>query len=73
MNKFFGDLKPIPQSDGMTYDQWQAHGYQVVRGEKATGRNADGVPTFTEDQVVEEGDPGDGMEQWARAEPWGSR
>jgi hypothetical protein len=74
MSNPFADLKPIPVQDGLTYDQWRANGYQVMRGEKATGRNGDGVPTFTEDQVVEEGiDDDDAREQWARSEPWGSR
>jgi hypothetical protein len=57
-------LKPL-ENEGLTYDQWKADGYQVVRGEKATGRNADGVPTFTEDQVIEESEDSDGSEHWA--------
>lgn len=35
----------------LTYDTWKAAGYQVRKGEKASGRNAKGEPTFTRDQV----------------------
>lgn len=34
-----------------TYDEWRDLGYQVQKGEKATGRNKLGVPTFTREQV----------------------
>lgn len=38
----------------MTYDDWLLAGYQVRKGEKATGRNPrTGKPTFTRDQVEE--------------------
>lgn len=35
----------------LTYDQWKRLGFFVVKGEKSTMRNADGVCLFTEDQV----------------------
>jgi len=34
-----------------TYDEWRTLGYVVSRGEKSTGRNAQGLATFTRDQV----------------------
>lgn len=38
----------------LPYDDWLAAGYQVRKGEKATGRNPrTGKPTFTRDQVEE--------------------
>lgn len=38
----------------MTYDDWQAAGFQVRKGEKATGRcPRTGKPTFTRAQVEE--------------------
>lgn len=40
----------------LTYDEWRALGYQVRRGEKASGRNAQGKTTFTRDQVEERED-----------------
>ena len=36
-----------------TYAGWREIGYQVIRGEKATGRDKSGAPTFTRDQVEE--------------------
>lgn len=36
----------------LTYDDWKALGYQVRKGEKATGRDPrTGAPTFTREQV----------------------
>jgi len=35
----------------LPYDDWKAAGYHVRKGEKATGRNAQGKATFTRDQV----------------------
>lgn len=35
----------------LTYRDWQAAGYQVKRGEKASGKDKQGRPTFTRDQV----------------------
>ena len=53
MNNPFADLSSnFDAEPGKTFDQWNRKGYRVVRGEKATGRNGDGVPTFTSDQVV---------------------
>lgn len=53
MTNPFADLH-VPKDDkpGHTFDEWNRKGFRVVRGEKATGRNGDGVPTFTSDQVV---------------------
>ena len=52
MNNPFADLHPPHDPDpGRTFDEWNRKGYRVLRGEKATGRNGDGVPTFTSDQV----------------------
>jgi len=34
-----------------TFDEWKSAGFRVRRGEKATGKNKQGVPTFTRDQV----------------------
>lgn len=36
-----------------TYEGWREIGYQVIRGEKASGRDRAGQPTFTRDQVEE--------------------
>lgn len=40
----------------LTYDDWRALGYQVRKGEKASGRNPQGKTTFTRDQVEERDD-----------------
>lgn len=40
----------------LTYDEWRDLGYQVLKGEKASGRNASGKCTFTRDQVEERED-----------------
>lgn len=34
-----------------TYAEWKASGFQVNRGEKASGRNIDGAATFSRNQV----------------------
>lgn len=34
-----------------TYDEWKAKGFQVQKGQKATGRNTAGKCTFSGDQV----------------------
>ena len=53
MNNPFANLTAQFEPDpGRTYDEWNRKGFRVIRGEKATGRNGDGVPTFTSDQVV---------------------
>lgn len=39
----------------LTFDEWKALGYQVRRGEKASGRNKQGKATFNRDQVDEDG------------------
>lgn len=38
---------------GFTFEEWKHYGYFVMRGEKATGKNEKGEPTFTKDQVQE--------------------
>ena len=38
-----------------TYAGWREIGYQIIRGENASGRDKSGVPTFTRDQVEEAG------------------
>lgn len=49
-----------------TYDEWREIGYQVRKGEKATGRDPKtGKPTFTRDQVEE-------SRRFDQPEPWGS-
>jgi hypothetical protein len=35
----------------LTFDEWKAKGYHVIKGQKATGRNAKGKVTFTDKQV----------------------
>ena len=35
----------------LTYEQWNAEGFYVMKGEKSTGRNEDGVATFSKEQV----------------------
>lgn len=40
-----------------TYDEWNADGYQVRKGETATNYNEHGEPTFDEDQVFDPSDP----------------
>lgn len=35
----------------LTYEEWKEIGYQVLKGERATGKNKDGRPTFVRDQV----------------------
>lgn len=52
MSNPFADLHDPTDKKAKTFDQWKKEGYSVAYGEKATGRNGDGVPTFTEDQVV---------------------
>ncbi len=37
-----------------TFEEWHELGYWVRTGEKASGRNAAGKPTFTRDQVDED-------------------
>jgi len=37
-----------------TFDEWKASGYRVLKGEKSTGRDKLGRPTFTRDQVDED-------------------
>ena len=37
-----------------TFDDWKAGGFRVRKGEKATGRDKQGVPTFTREQVDED-------------------
>lgn len=34
-----------------TYDGWKAAGYQVVKGSKMVGRDEDGKPLFSDEQV----------------------
>ena len=34
-----------------TFDEWKAAGFWIRKGEKSTGRNKEGKPTFTRDQV----------------------
>lgn len=34
-----------------TYKEWRAEGFQVQKGQKATGRNAKGEATFRSNQV----------------------
>lgn len=67
----FANMK-APDLDGHTFEEWERDGYKVMRGEKATGRNADGKPTFNSRQVIDAGnfddDAGDAMEQWMRTE-----
>jgi hypothetical protein len=36
-----------------TYEEWREIGYQVMKGQKASGRNKDGKATFTREQVEE--------------------
>jgi len=36
-----------------TFDEWKALGYHVIKGEQHTGRNKDGICTFTREQVEE--------------------
>ena len=40
----------------LTYDEWRDLGYQVRKGEKSSGRNAQRQPTFTRHQVEERED-----------------
>lgn len=35
----------------MSFENWQLAGFHVKRGEHATGRDKEGKPTFTRDQV----------------------
>lgn len=55
----------------LTFDEWKAKGYHVIKGEKATGRNDKGKATFTQKQVChnhsygdDDGDPEDDYNQW---------
>lgn len=45
--------KPKPDSamTGKTFDEWKAKGYHVIKGQKASGRNAEGKATFNDRQV----------------------
>ena len=40
----------------MTFDQWHDAGFHILKGEHATGKNADGEATFTRDQVCDMND-----------------
>jgi len=40
-----------------TYNEWQADGYQVKKGEKAVDFNENGESVFDEDQVFDPSDP----------------
>ena len=40
----------------MTFEDWKLLGYYVKKGEKATGRNEKGKPTFTREQVEDSED-----------------
>lgn len=44
-----------------TFKQWITCGFVVNKGQKATGRNSAGIPTFTRDQVklLSNPEPGD--------------
>lgn len=42
-----------------TYEEWQEHGYHVVKGEKSHKRNESGKCVFSRDQVEENYDPGE--------------
>lgn len=46
----------------MTYEEWRLAGYFVRRGERSIGRNANGVPVFSELQVDEYGYSDEEME-----------
>lgn len=43
--------KRCKHTKARTYKEWGQLGYHVIRGQKATGRNADGVCTFKRSQV----------------------
>lgn len=45
-------MAPIRHEASHTYDEWQSLGFQVVKGMKATGRNAAGKATFKESQTT---------------------
>lgn len=44
-----GRKDPLPEA--YTFKEWKRKGYVVNKGEKSTGRNDDGVATFTKRQV----------------------
>ena len=55
----FGDDESPPTSSTpteMTYDEWNAAGFYIEKGQKSKTRNADGVATFTRDQVIRRGE-----------------
>jgi hypothetical protein len=54
--------KHLP-GDSLTYDEWLELDFHVIRGQKATGRNAQGIATFSPDQV-EENEDYSGPEEW---------
>lgn len=41
----------VTKMKAKTYDEWRELGYYVQKGQKATGRNREGIPTFTREQV----------------------
>lgn len=43
--------KPLPGEVRHTYKEWKALGFQVCRGEKAMGRNRQGIAIFGQTQV----------------------
>lgn len=49
----FADLPAVPTTtpNSKTFKEWSALGYRIRYGEKATGRNGDGVATFNDAQV----------------------
>lgn len=45
-------MKRCKHTKSKTYREWGRLGYHVIRGQKATGRNADGTCTFKRSQVA---------------------
>lgn len=43
--------KPLPGEITRTYEEWKATGFQVMQGEKAMGRNRQGIAIFGQTQV----------------------
>lgn len=39
------------EDTAMSYDEWAASGYHVIKGQKSQLRDIEGVPQFTKDQV----------------------
>lgn len=53
-----------------TYKEWQSLGYQVMKGERSSARDADGVALFREDQTYDLSDEDIDYDDPISFDPW---